>query len=91
MVGSYFPDEAADYIFELEKEPDKSLKFVSAIFHYFEKNNVFPGYFEWNNLKRNLIYRCFIYPLFHEHLFSPRLPRATRLHETSCFKNQLYV
>ena len=64
---------------------------MSAIFHYFEKNNVFPGYFERNNLKRNLIYSCFIYPLFHEHLFSPRLPRATRLHETSCFKNQLYV
>ena len=51
MVGSYFPDEVADYIFEQEKEPDKSLKFVSAIFHYFEKNNVFPGYFERNNLK----------------------------------------
>ena len=27
---------------------------------------------------------CFFFPLFHEHLFCPGLPRATRLLETSC-------
>ena len=45
------------------------------------------GYFERNTLKRNLTYSCFIFPLFHEHLlFSPGLPRATRLLETSCLE-----
>ena len=34
-------------------------------------------------MKRNLTYSCFFFPLFHEHLFSPGLPRATRLLETS--------
>ena len=47
---------------------------------------MFPGYFEQNTLKRNLTYSCFIFPLFHEHLFSPGLPRATRLLETSCLE-----
>ena len=28
-------------------------------------------------------YSCFFLPLFYEHLFSPGLPRATRLLETS--------
>ena len=44
------------------------------------------GYFERNTLKRNLTYSCFIFPLFHEHLFSPGLPRTTRLLETSCLE-----
>ena len=47
---------------------------------------MFPGYFERSTLKRNLTYRCFIFPPFHEHLFSPGLPRATRLLETSCLE-----
>ena len=47
---------------------------------------MFPGYFKRNALKRNLTYSCFIFPLFHEHLFSPGLPRATRLLETSCLE-----
>ena len=29
---------------------------------------------------------CFFFPPFHEHLFSPGLPRATRLLETSCLE-----
>ena len=29
---------------------------------------------------------CFFSPLFHEHLFSPGLPHATRLLETSCLE-----
>ena len=40
----------------------------------------------FNTLKRNLTYSCFIFPLFHEHLFSPELPRAARLLKTSCFE-----
>ena len=47
---------------------------------------MFPGYFERIAWKRNLTYSCFIFPLFHEHLFSPGLPCATRLLETSCFE-----
>ena len=63
-----------------------SLKLVSVIFHYFLKTNVFLRYFERSTLKRNLTYSCFFFPLFHEHLFSPGLPRATRLLETSCLE-----
>ena len=48
-----------------------TLKLVSTIFHCFWKNNVLFGYFEQNTLKRNLTYSCFIFPLFHKHLFSP--------------------
>ena len=47
---------------------------------------MFSGYFEQNTLKRNLTYSCFIFPLFHEHLFSTGLPCATRLLETSCLE-----
>ena len=47
---------------------------------------MFPGYFKRNDLKRNLTYSCFIFPLFHEHLSSPGLPRATHLLETFCFE-----
>ena len=50
------------------------LKLVSAIFHNIWKNNVLLGYFERNTLKRNLTYGCFIFPFFHEHIFSPELP-----------------
>ena len=46
---------------------------------------MFLGYFKRNTVKRSLIYSCFIFPLFHEHLFSPELPRATGL-KTSCFE-----
>ena len=49
---------------------------------------MFLGYFERNALKRNLTYICFILPLFHEHLFSPELPRAARLLKTSCFEKK---
>ena len=61
------------------------LTLVSDIFHYFWKNNVVLGYFERNTSKRHLTYN-FIFPLFHEHLFSPELPRAARLLKTSCFE-----
>ena len=37
-------------------------------------------------MKRNLTCSCFFFPLFHEHLFSPGLLRATRLLETSCLE-----
>ena len=47
------------------------------------KTNLFLRYFERSTLKRNLTYSCFSFPLFHDHLFSPGLPRATRLLETS--------
>ena len=49
---------------------------------------MFSGYFEQNTLKRNLTCSCFIFPLFREHLFSPGLPRATRLLEVSCLEKK---
>ena len=63
-----------------------NLKLVSAIFPYFFTTNVFFFYFEQSTLKRNLTYSCFFFPLLHEHLFSPGLPHATRLLETSCLE-----
>ena len=59
---------------------------MSAIFHYFQTTNVFLRYFERSTLKRNFAYSCFFFPLFHEHLFSPGLPCAIRLLETSCLE-----
>ena len=38
----------------------------------------------WKEIKET--YSCFFFPLFHKLVFSPGLPRATRLHETSCLE-----
>ena len=62
---------------------------MKACIHYFSvfwKNNVLLGYFEWSPLKRNLTHSCFIFPLFHQHLFSPALPGAACLLKTSFFE-----
>ena len=66
-----------------------SYKFFKVCVRYFSlflKDKVFLCFFEWITLKRNLTYSCFFFPLFHKHLFSPGLPRATRLLETSCLE-----
>ena len=55
-------------------------------FSLFLKDKCIFSLFRTNTLKRNLTYSCFFFPLFHEHLFSPGLPRATRLLETSCLE-----
>ena len=52
---------------------------MSAIFHYFQKTNVFLRYFERSTLKRNLIYSCFFFPSFHEHSLSLSLPAFLKL------------
>ena len=62
------------------------LNLVSASFHYFWKSSVLLAYLQWNTLKRNVTYGCFIFPLFHKHLFSPELPRSACLLKTSCFE-----
>ena len=49
----------------------------------FLKDKCISSLFQRSTLKRNLTYSCFFFPLFYEHWFSPRLPRATRLLETS--------
>ena len=62
---------------------------LKACVHYFslfQKNNVLFGYFEQNNLKRNLTCSSFIFPLFHEHVFFHELPCAACLVKTSCFE-----
>ena len=46
---------------------------------------MFFGYFERNTLKRNLTDSCFIFPDFHEHLLSPKLPCTACLLKT-CFE-----
>ena len=45
-------------------------------------------YVSWlrNTLKWNLTYSCFIFLMFHKHLFSPELPHAARLLKSSCFE-----
>ena len=43
-----------------------SLKLGSAIFHYFQKTNVFLRFFKQSTLKRNLTYSCFFFQLFHK-------------------------
>ena len=68
---------------QYRKYKSKQNKTVKAYVRYFLKTNVFLCYFERSTLKRNLTYCCFFFPLFPEHLFSPRLPCATRLPETS--------
>ena len=55
---------------------------LCPLFFTIFKRHVFLRHFERSTLKRNLTYSCFFFPLFHEHLFSPGLPRATRLLET---------
>ena len=45
---------------------------------------MFLGHFERNTLKRNLTYSCFIFSLFHEHLFL--LLKTAILLKTSCFE-----
>ena len=60
---------------------------LKACVHYFLLFlNVFLHYLEPSTFKGNLTYNCFFFPLFHEHLFSPELPCATRLLETSCLE-----
>ena len=55
-------------------------------FSLFLKDKCISSLVRTSILKRNLTYSCFFFPLFHEHLFSPGLPRATRLLETSCLE-----
>ena len=53
-LASKLPSQIKDTCHMLEIIDDMNnskLKLVSAIFHYFEKNNVFLGYFERNTLK----------------------------------------
>ena len=59
---------------------------MCPLFFTIFKRHVFLHYFEQSTLKRNLTYSYFFFPLFHEHLFSPGLPHATHLLETSCLE-----
>ena len=62
---------------------DTSFKARVHYFSLFLKEKLFLRYFKQSTLKRNLTYSCFFFPLFHKHLFSPGLPCATHLLETS--------
>ena len=62
------------------------LKACVRYFLLFLKDKCISSLFrtKYNEKKFNL--KLFFFPLFHEDLFSPGLPRATRLLETSCLE-----
>ena len=59
-----------------------ALKACVCYFSLFLKEQCVSWLFRTKYFEKKLTYSCFIFPLFHEHLFSPGLPRATRLLET---------
>ena len=61
------------------------LKLLSAIFQFLKEHCV-SWLFGRNTLKRNLSYSRFIFPLLHQHLFSPELARTACFLKTSCFE-----
>ena len=79
-------------LFERLKQPHLKMKNIFEIemlkacvryFSLFLKDKCIFRFFERSTLKRILTYSCFFFPLLHEHLFCPGLPRAARLLETS--------
>ena len=55
-------------------------------FLLFVKEQCVSWLFLTKYFERKLNLNLFFFPLFHEHLFYPELPRAARLLKTSCFE-----
>ena len=55
-------------------------------FSLFLKDKCISSLFRTKYIEKKFNLQCFFLPLFHENLFSPGLPRATRLLETSCLE-----
>ena len=55
-------------------------------FSLFLKDKCISSLFWTKYIEKKFNLQLFFFPLFHEHLFSPGLPRATRLLETSCLE-----
>ena len=51
-------------------------------FSLFLKDKCISSLFRTKYIEKKFNLQLFFFPLFHEHLFSPGLPRATRLLET---------
>ena len=63
--------------------------FFKACVHYislFLKDKCISSLFWTKYIEKKFNLQLFFFPLFHEHLFSPGLPRATHLLETSCLE-----
>ena len=74
------------------KWKDVFFKACVCYFSLFSKEQCVSWLLQTKYFEKKFNFSCFIFPLFHEHLFSPGLPRATRLLETSCFeKITVYV
>ena len=55
-------------------------------FSLFLKDKCISSLFRTKYIEKKFNLQCFFFPLFHENLFSPGLPRAARLLETSCLE-----
>ena len=69
-----------------ELSADVIVKACVRNFSLFLKDKCISSLFRTKYIEKNLTYSCFFFPLFHKHLFSPGLPRATCLLETSCLE-----
>ena len=63
-----------------------ALKACVCYFSLFLKDKCISSLFWAKYIEKKFNLQLFFFPLFHEHLFSPGLPRATRLLETSCLE-----
>ena len=63
-----------------------ALRACVRYFSLFLKEQCVSWLFRTKYFEKKLTYSCFIFPLFHEHLFSPELSHAARLLKTSCFE-----
>ena len=64
-----------------------NFKACVSYFSLFLKDKCISSLFRTKYIEKKFNkFSCFFFPLFHEHLFSPGLPRATRLLETSCLE-----
>ena len=68
-------------------ELHNSLKAFIRYFSLFLKEKCISSSFRTKYIEKKFNLQLFFLPSVHEHLFSPGLPRATRLLETSCLEN----
>ena len=59
---------------------------MCLLFSLFLKDKCISSLFWMKYIEKKFSLNCFFFPLFHEHLFCPGLPCATRLLETSCLE-----
>ena len=59
---------------------------MCRLFSLFLKGECISSLFQTKYIEKKFNLQCFFFPLFHKNLFSPGLPRAARLLETSCLE-----